>query len=290
MIPWAVAAVLCAPLALSMLVFVLLMKPDIVLSDGMEKYIELFDRDFAPQPQDAPGDAGVNRGIVFATSSLARAIDGPKRLPGEGIELVLVPKTSASLLHFSLLIGPAIAARPDFVIVQSTLLVPTKWNAPPTAREATRFFWRRQVLALMPRFARSQARESVTPFLQRPPKVVPVEQWRDNLEQLTGKILPRDHGRREQMRAILLRFAEAGIPVLVVAPPSNEFSEAYFARVSEQARSTVGPAAGAAAIVFLEPSGLWPNEQFFDPLHMYPDHNESYRAWLSAAIAAALGD
>ena len=105
-----------------------------------------------------------------------------------------------------------------------------------------------------------------------------------------GRIIPLADGQRDEIRAILLRFAEAGIPVLVVTPPSNVFTEAYHARMKEEARSTVGPAEDATAISFLEPSKLWPSDQFIDPVHMDPNRTESYRAWLSAAILAALGD
>ena len=102
--------------------------------------------------------------------------------------------------------------------------------------------------------------------------------------------MPLVDRRHDQTRAFLLRFAEAGIPVLVVTPPVNEFTEAYHARVNEEARSTVGPAAGAGAISFLEPSSIWPKEQFTDPNHIYPSQNQSYRAWLSAAVVTALED
>jgi hypothetical protein len=92
------------------------------------------------------------------------------------------------------------------------------------------------------------------------------------------------------MREILLRFAEASIPVLVVSPPANEFTEAYYVRVSKEARKTVGPAASTAGIFFLESLQLWPKKQFSDPLHLHPSNNESYRAWLSEAIVAILGN
>jgi hypothetical protein len=119
---------------------------------------------------------------------------------------------------------------------------------------------------------------------------MPIGRWHDSMKRLTGKILPLEDRRRDQTRAILHRFAEAGIPVLVVTPPANESSEAYYARISREARSTVGPVAARSAVFFLEPSRLWPDEQFTDPVHMDPNQTGSYRAWLSAAILAALGD
>lgn len=290
MVPWAVAAVLCAPLALSLLVFSLLVDPGVVLPPERGGYVEFPDRDHAPPPEDAPEDAKVLRGVVFAASGLAYAITGPKRLPGKRVELVVLSKGIANLLHFSLLIDPVIVARPDFVIVQSTLLVATTRNTPPNATGAARFFWRHRVLAWMPRLARSDPHGRVMPLSRRHPKALPMEQWQDYVKRLAGKIMPLVDRRRDRTRAILHRFAEVGIPVLVVTPPGNEFTEVYHARVSEEARSTVDPATGAAAIFFLEPSRLWPNEQFADPLHIDRSQAESYRAWLSAAILATLGN
>jgi len=290
MVPWAVAAVLCAPLALSVLIFSLLIDPISELPPDLEASVELLDRGFAPSSEDAPEDANMRRGIVFATSGLACAINGSKRLPGENVELVVLSKTSASLLHFNLLIDPAIAMRPDFVIVQSSLLVATKWNSPPTAAAAARFFWRRQILAVMPRLVLSEPRGRATAFSGCRFKTRTVQEWQDHLEWWTEQMTPLVNPRRDQMRAILLRFVEAGIPVLVVTPPANKFNVAYFARVREEALSTIEPAANAAAISFLEPTRLWPNEEFFDPTHIDPNQAEAYREWLSAAIVAALGD
>lgn len=293
MVAWAVAAVLCAPLVLSLLMFSLLMDPSSVLPAELQEYAELLDRGFAPAPEDAPEDANMRRGVVFATSGLACATNGPKRLPGERLEIIVVSKISASLLQFGLLIDRAIAARPDFVVVQSALLVSTVWNAPPNAADAARYFWRHQVLALMPGLIPLDPRDPRgrgATFRQCPAKTLPVEQWQDNLKWLTGQIMPFENHQRDQTRTILLRLAEAGIPVLIVTPPASGMSEAYHARVNEEARSTLGPVAGAAAVSFLEPPTLWPSEQFIDPVHIKPDRAESYRAWLAAAILAALGD
>ena len=88
MVPWAVAAVLCAPLALSLLVFSLLVEPGAELPPELAGYAELLDRHFAPPPEDAPEDENLRRGVVFATSGLACAITGAKRLPGERVDLV----------------------------------------------------------------------------------------------------------------------------------------------------------------------------------------------------------
>ncbi|MCH8953083.1 MAG: hypothetical protein IID49_13305 [Proteobacteria bacterium] len=290
LIAWAVAAVLCAPLALSMLFFHLLMDPNVALTVEQEEYLESLDRGFAAQPEDAPADANMRRGVVFATSGLACAITGPMRLPGERVEIMALSTNAASLLHFGVLIGPAIAARPDFVVVQSALLVPAEWNILPSAAAAARYFWRGQVLAMMPVLVRSDPPPGVTPVSWCPAKTMPLEQWQDALKSLAGQIMPFANRRRDRTRALLHRFAEAGIPVLVVTPPVNEFSEAYHARVNQEARSTMGPVAGAAAVSFLEPPTLWSGEQFIDPVHIKPDQAEPYRAWLSAAILTALGD
>ncbi len=91
------------------------------------------------------------------------------------------------------------------------------------------------------------------------------------------------------MRALLHRFTEAGIPVLIASAPANEFTEPYFAMVNDEARSIVGPTADPAGVIFLEPARLWPNGQFANALHLDPNQAESYRAWLTTAIVAALG-
>lgn len=294
MVPWAVAAVLCAPLALSLLVFSRPVEPGAATPE-MDKNVELLDHDFALPPKDAK----VRRGVVFAISGLACAITGPRRLSGEPIDLTVLMKSAASLLDFRPLIDPTIAVRPDFVIVQSTMLVLAQKIVRPNAAKAARSFWRRQVLSLMPRLVPDDpARRKNTQELKRQALFSrcrartkkPREQWRDYLVGVAARIMsPGDH-RRDQVRAILLRFAEVGIPVLVVTPPFNKFSEAYYARVSAEVRSTVGPTAGAAEIFFLEPPKLWPNEQFIDALHIDSDQAGSYHAWLSAAIVAALGN
>lgn len=293
MVAWAVAAVLCAPLALSLLVFGPLAEQDAATA-GMDAYVELLERDFAPPPEDAE----VRRGLVFAMSGLNCATVGPKRLPGGRIDLTVVTRPAASLLDFRLLIDPVIAARPDFVIVQSTMLVVAPRSALWNAAKGARSFWRRffhtsmQLLVIEGLLGREDtwAPEPETPFRCGRPRTWPMKESQDALGWLTYRMMPPVDRRRDQMRAILLRFAEAGIPVLIVTPPVNGFAEAYYARVNEEARSTVGPAAGTAAIFFLEPSRLWPDEQFLDLMHIDPSRNESYRAWLSAAIAAAVGN
>lgn len=295
MLPWAVAAVLCAPLALSLLVF----GWPVVLVDARSepnKHLALLEQDFALPREDAK----LRRGVVFAISGLACAIAGPKRLPGESIDLTLLVKPAASLLEFDRLIGPAIAARPDFVIVQSTMLLlsPKKNIFWPNGKKIARAFWRRQILSLMPGLvADIPVQRQITQAPRRETLVsqcgartkTPRAQWRDDLTRVTARFVSPEDRRRHQVRAMLRRFALAGVPVLVVTPPVNKVSAAYFARVSAELQPIVGPTPGGAGVFFLEPPRLLPDEQFSDALHIYPDQADSYRAWLSAAIVATLG-
>ena len=202
----------------------------------MDEYRELLAHDFALPPE----DDNVRRGVVFAASGMRCATSGPKRLPGANIDLTVLAGPRASLLDLHPLVGPTIAARPSFVVVHSSILALAPRSPVKKAFTVARTFWDRQAGVFIQSFVRddlsgrddTRASKRLVPVFPCLPNAVPVGLWRDQTGQAIRKRALAGR-QRAKMRALLHRFTEAGIPVLIASAPANEFTEPYFAMVND---------------------------------------------------------
>jgi len=244
---------------------------------------------------DPPDRRDQMREVMLVASGGLCAAAGDRQLPEGGPELLVLGFPSATFDDFYPLVEQLAAKRPDFIVIQSSVLTQSarmhRQVSYPFYREYPPFagmvvFRIRQALI----WNAPKTYPDVTPSRYCSGEPTPASEWKP----LEAAVANATEGQFEgPARGRVFRafdiLVNAGIPIMIVGAPRYDASAAYGESLMTRSRSLIAaaphPLTGVTFHVFPK---LLPKALFQDPLHVSPFVRPRYRAWLSAEIRNTL--
>jgi len=227
------------------------------------------------------------RGVMLTMSGGLCATEGRVPLVPGGIDLVVLYSPSAALEDFEPLLDALEEARPDFLVIQDTILFREPVFDPKELYFDARRRWRALLFGAMERWTGGR-QGGPQPLSRCRPDVMPRDRWASTLEKVQPSSGPINVSRVRAAERILKRLASVA-PILIVAPPYSTESESYREAVAATARGIVASARVGGEITWHAPREPVPASAFADPLHLLPRFNGPYRRWLNDEISQVMG-
>lgn len=232
------------------------------------------------------------RGVMLAMSGGGCAAIGPRRLADDGVDLYMVVYNEATVMQFRGLVDDIVSGRPEFVVIQDTVLIQTKPGDPIRDRyREARSYWRslvRRGFAAQNGNRNGDAGGVGNWQCTGWPEAR--SQWAGKVRSRTDRLLAHPLKQHEAIAEFVGSFSDAGIPVMVVSPPANSYSSDYTSRVHDAARTLLSGEPPITGVSLHRQASLMPDELFPDPFHLSPEKNQPYRDWLNEEIIRVLGE
>ena len=229
------------------------------------------------------------RGVMLAMSGGGCAAVGPSVLAANGVEMYLTVYNDATLAHFRGLLDVLVQSKPDFIVIQDTVLVLEKrsdWLRDGYLRART--FWREKLRGVMQQTGARQLNDQEINDWRCAGWPKDRATWTSYVEEQMVRILPNSEERRTHVANFIDVFADSNIPVIIAGPPMNPYTIDYSAKMHAAARQLVDSERRKHAVSFHRQIRPMPAAHFPDPFHLSPDKNQPYRDWLDSVIKRAL--
>jgi len=261
---------------------------DVPLIEHMRKQID----DYLSDP---PGRRDRLRGVMLVASGGLCAVSGDMQLPDDGPDLLVLAFPRATIDDYYPLVDQLAARRPDFVVIQSAVLtrstalqrqVQFPYDHEYSLFAGTFIFRVRQALI----WKAPETYPIVTADRYCNTKRMAAGLWQRQEAALANSIEGQFEGpARDRVFRALDKFADAGIPVMVVGVPRYDTVAAYGESLMSRSQSLIAgaphPMTGVSFHAFPK---LLPKAVFQDPLHVAPPVRPQYRAWLAGEIRNTL--
>lgn len=290
---WIIALAFVSPLLLSVLAPIEIVEPAGLR--GANEYHYRHDLDeFLNLPTERVDRP---RGVMLAMSGGSCALVGPRQLAPDGVEMYVVFYPGATLERFDGLLDMLVDSNPDFIVVQDgvvtlALVEPVQFDEWVLDRYSeTRSYWTGQLLGIARHFGVQRIEQLEDDNSWRcHARALPKSKWASKLDSERYSELVYSERQRKRVIEILSTFTAAEIPVLFVGAPMNTYTADYMTEVHQAARELVANNSALSSTSFHRPSSPLPESDFFDPVHLWPHANSTYREWLNDEIIRVLQD
>jgi len=232
-------------------------------------------------------------GVMLAMSGGNCATVGPIQLMADGVHLYVAFYPDATAETFDGLTDLLVAGRPDFLVVQDTVLVLDRplrrFEQISDKYEEARSYWSGQLIGLARKLGGGIAGVNANDESWRCPAISKQEMtWEDAVQATMRRIDSYSQQRRSESVALLDVFSAADIPLLIVSPPSNSYTTGYGLAVHLAASELIDERLATSAVSLHRQPALMPIAQFNDPMHLSPSASKAYREWLNSEIMQVL--
>ena len=275
---WALALALSIPIAAPLFIPFLSQTPS----------EQFYRHELAEFLKSAPGERNYPMGVMLTASGGNCATVGPQRLTANGAGMYVVKHSSGRSEDFQDLLDVLVNNHPDFVVIQDLVLTPPHPAANKNYQQA-RSDWRNLLVGLAQELHLLTAEQNSDRARRCSTALTPQEFWPDIVQRAMRHVRPYSDPQQRKIMNFLGAFPAAGIPVLVASPPQNEFTAGYRSKLFLAVSHLVQQDNSMTGVSLHRQPVLTPGEKFLDPLHLNPDENQAYRAWLNGEIMNALG-
>lgn len=239
------------------------------------------------------GRSGDNRsrGVMLAMSGGSCATVGPHMLSANGAEMHVVFYPEASPESFHGLIEVLVDGKPDFVVIQDTVLVRSQSSRAATALlsyNSARSYWRGQFAGLARKLNGHEFGLADSDNWRCPWPSQPQSSWPELVNRYVEQISPYSEARNVQVVEFIRRLSAIETPVVIVAPPANKFTSKYRRQVFQAASAMADASPPLPNVSFHRQPQLMPTELFINPFHLSRESSQSYRTWLNNVVTGVL--
>jgi hypothetical protein len=232
-------------------------------------------------------------GVMLAMSGGNCATVGPIQLTADGVHLYVAFYLDATAGTFDGLMDLLVEGRPDFLIVQDTVLVLDRplrrYEQLSNKYEEARSYWSGQLLGLAQKLGVGFANFEANEESWRCPAISKQKMmWEDAVQATIRRIDSYSQQRRTVSVDLLDTFSAANIPVLIASPPANSYTFGYGLAVHEAAGEFIDEGSVNGTVSLHRQASLTPTAQFNDPMHLSPNASQAYREWLNNEIVQVL--
>lgn len=286
---WLLAVVLVTPMLLPLVAPISFVEPAGLRGANAYHYRQ----DLARFLIEERGEHSGPMGVMLAMSGGNCATVGPLRLATDGASMYVVFFPDATSEAFDSLMDAVLAGEPDFVVIQDTVLVLDRplrrFERITDQYEEARSYWSGQVLGFARTLGGPFADIDADEESWRCPALLKQQwMWEDAVQATMGRINSYSQQRRAESVALLDTLSAARIPVIIVSPPSNNYTAGYGLAVHQAAGALLEGSVTYPTVKLRRQPDLTPIAQFNDPMHLAPDASQGYREWLNGEIVQVL--
>ena len=234
-----------------------------------------------------PAPPHTRRGVLLGTSGGFCIFGLEPATPDDSVQVLTIATLGQGLQVHYPYIDQILAQRPDFILIQSPVLLIV--TGPPPLYEIARRHLRKGLLG--------PAIETPGVYWARPDSTPPAcrtyagpETWNAEIVSETGKVThDRSDPATEWAESAMASLVGSGIPVFLFNQPRNEYSAPYHDVVDREVDEMLA-AMGTAGrrVTTLRYPEILPMALFYDPFHLVPAGAALYRRRLLADVIASL--